>query len=158
MKLTVKTFFWKINLGVFIALSSIAFADARASGQDMSSASQALPDAPDVVPTAGTQPLHFVRVLNLVPIALAPSLEDSKVTALSKRQKFEFFARTAIDPGTAVVGLIGAGFEAKSSMQPAYGGGAPAFFQKTGAVAARQRTCESQAIGPRAVGNRSAHL
>ena len=91
---------------------------------------------PELRPAPGSQPLDIDRVLGLVPFVDAPSLSDSNVAPLSNQQKFQFFLRTAVDPGTAVVGVIGAGIDAKSTFQPAYGGGAAAFGQKTGAIAA----------------------
>jgi hypothetical protein len=83
-----------------------------------------------------SQPLVVHQVFGLVPVVDAPYLSDDNVAPLSNQQKVQFFFRTAVDPGTAVIAVIGAGIDAKGTAQPAYGGGAPAFAQKTGAIAA----------------------
>jgi hypothetical protein len=64
-----------------------------------------------------------------------PSLSDNEVAPLSNQQKAKFFFRTAVDPGTAIIAVTGAGIEAKRSAQPAYRGTA-VFGKKTGAIAA----------------------
>jgi hypothetical protein len=76
------------------------------------------------------------RFLGLVPVVDVPSLSDDNVAPLSNQQKAQFFFRTVVDPGTAVIAVVGAGIDAKSTAQPAYGGGTAAFGQKTGAIAA----------------------
>jgi hypothetical protein len=90
---------------------------------------------PDIRPAPGSQPLVVNRVFGLVPVVDTPSLSDDEVAPLSNRQKFEFFFRTAIDPGTAIIAVTGAGIDSKGSAQPAYEGAA-AFGKKAGAIAA----------------------
>ncbi len=77
----------------------------------------------------------FDRALGIVPVGEVLSTSDT-VTPLSTGEKFEYFIRPTFDPSIAVVAVVGAGFSAQSKVQPAYGGGAAAFGQKTGAIAA----------------------
>jgi hypothetical protein len=105
---------------------------------------------PDMMPAPGSQPMVIDRILGLVPVVDAPSLSDDNVAPLSKQQKLQFFFRTAVDPGTAVISVFGAGIEAKGTTQPAYGVGVAAFGQKTGAIAAEyaSNTLVSRALLP----------
>jgi hypothetical protein len=132
-KSTISILSWKVIVIVFTTIGATSSCVAQ-SGPDVVPA--ATETTPGIRPPAGSQPLEIDRILGLVPVADAPSLGDDHVAALSNRQKFQFFIRTTIDPGTAVIAGVGAGIEAKSTVQPAYGGGAAAFGQKTGAIAA----------------------
>lgn len=83
----------------------------------------------------GSQPLEMHRILGIVKMVDSPSTSE-ETAPLSTRQKFKGFAMTVFDPGTIAVAVLGAAVSAGSKVQPAYGGGAAAFGQKTGAVAA----------------------
>jgi hypothetical protein len=126
---------WKAIVIAMTALGFLSIAPA-CRAQAATDTASSLPDAPEVRPATGSQPLNIYRVFGLVPVVDAPILGDNHVAALSNKQKFQYFLRTTIDPGTAVIAVVGAGIEAKSTTQPAYGGGAAAFGQKTGAIAA----------------------
>jgi hypothetical protein len=83
----------------------------------------------------GSQPLRFARALGIFPVEEAGSTHDY-VAPLSAGQKFQFFIKPTFDPSIAVIAAVGTLFSAKSTSQPAFGGGAAAYGQKAGAIAA----------------------
>jgi hypothetical protein len=83
----------------------------------------------------GSPPPRFTRVLGIFPAAEELSTRDS-VAPLSAGQKFEFFIKPTFDPSIAVIAVAGTLFSAKGTSQPAFGGGAAAYGQKAGAIAA----------------------
>jgi hypothetical protein len=86
-------------------------------------------------PEAGSPPLRFARALGIFPVAEADSA-SAQVAPLSTAQKFEFFIKPTFDPSIAVVAAVGTALSAKSTTQPAYGGGAAAYGQKARAITA----------------------
>lgn len=83
----------------------------------------------------GSLPPRFTRALGIFPVVEAPSTRDD-VAPLSARQKFEFFIKPTFDPSIAVIAVAGTLLSAKSTSQPAFGGGTAAYGQKAGAIAA----------------------
>jgi hypothetical protein len=86
-------------------------------------------------PEKGSPPPRFTRAFGIFPVVEAPSTRDN-VAPLSARQKFEFFIKPTLDPSIAVIAVVGTLLSAKSTSQPAFGGGAVAYGQKAGAIAA----------------------
>jgi hypothetical protein len=86
-------------------------------------------------PETESPPPRFIRALGVFPVVEAPSTRDD-ATPLSAGHKFEFFIKPTFDPSIAVIAVVGTLFSAKSTSQPAFGGGAAAYGQKAGAIAA----------------------
>ncbi len=86
-------------------------------------------------PEIGLPPPRYIRALGIFPVVEAPSTRDN-VEPLSAGQKFEFFIKPTFDPSIAVIAVAGTLFSSKSTSQPSFGGGAAAYGQKAGAIAA----------------------
>jgi hypothetical protein len=86
-------------------------------------------------PETGSSPPRFIRALGIFPVVEAPSTHEN-VAPLSAGQKFEFFIKPTFDPSIVVIAVVGTLFSATSTSQPSFGGGAAAYGQKTGAIAA----------------------
>jgi hypothetical protein len=80
-------------------------------------------------------PPRFIRALGMFPVVEAPSTRDN-IEPLTAGQKFDFFIKPTFDPSIAVIAGLGTLLSAKSTSQPSFGGGAAAYGQKAGAIAA----------------------
>jgi hypothetical protein len=86
-------------------------------------------------PETRLPPPRYIRALGIFPVVEAPSTRGI-VEPLSAGQKFEFFIKPTFDPSIAVIAVAGTLLSAKSTSPPAFGGGAAAYGQKAGAIAA----------------------